>query len=304
MAFDAFALILAMLFLGMALRRLGVFEESAADVLNRVVLYVCLPAAVLRYAPQLDFDWRLLGVVAVPWLLGAATVALVSLATRGLRLRRDQHAALLLTVGLGNTSFLGYPLIRALLGEQALPYAVLYDQFGSFILLSTFGLYVLARYGGESEPTLRAIGARVLRFPPLLALVFGLTLMPAEPPAWIAGGLQRLTDALLPLVMLAMGITIRLRLARGERAALAVGLGLKLVLLPLLACGLAPALGLSGLALQATVLEAAMPPMITAAALAISHRLAPRLAAAMVGYGILLSLLTLPAWTWLLRGAA
>ena len=38
----------------------------------------------------------------------------------------------------------------------------------------------------------------------------------------------------------------------------------------------------------------------TAAALAISHRLAPTLAAAMVGYGILLSLLTLPAWTWLL----
>lgn len=303
MAFDAFALILAMLFLGMALRRLGVFEERAAEVLNKVVLYVCLPAAVLRYAPQLEFDWRLLGVVAVPWLLGAATVALVSLATRGLRLRRDQHAALLLTVGLGNTSFLGYPLIRALLGEQALPYAVLYDQFGSFILLSTFGLYVLARYGGEAEPTLRSIGARVLRFPPLLALVFGLSLMPAEPPDWIAGGLRRLTDALLPLVMLAMGITIRLRLARGERAALGVGLGLKLVLLPLLAWGLAPALGLSGLALQATVLEAAMPPMITAAALAVSNRLAPRLAAAMVGYGILLSLLTLPAWSWLLRGA-
>jgi predicted permease len=49
------------------------------------------------------------------------------------------------------------------------------------------------------------------------------------------------------------------------------------------------------------VLESAMPPMITAAALAISHNLAPRLAAAMVGYGILLSLATLPAWTWLLR---
>jgi len=40
--------------------------------------------------------------------------------------------------------------------------------------------------------------------------------------------------------------------------------------------------------------------MITAAALAISHRLAPRLAAALVGYGILLSLATLPGWAWLL----
>jgi len=41
-----------------------------------------------------------------------------------------------------------------------------------------------------------------------------------------------------------------------------------------------------------------MPTMITAAALAISHQLAPRLAAALVGYGILLSLVTLPMWAW------
>jgi len=44
------------------------------------------------------------------------------------------------------------------------------------------------------------------------------------------------------------------------------------------------------------VLEAAMPSMVTAGALAIAHGLAPRLAAAMVGYGLLLSLLTLPLW--------
>ena len=44
-----------------------------------------------------------------------------------------------------------------------------------------------------------------------------------------------------------------------------------------------------------------MPTMITAGALAIAHNLAPRLAAALVGYGILLSLLTLPAWLWLLE---
>jgi predicted permease len=55
-------------------------------------------------------------------------------------------------------------------------------------------------------------------------------------------------------------------------------------------------LGPDGLARQAVILEAAMPPMITAAALAIAHDLAPRLAAALVGYGIVLSLLTLPLW--------
>ena len=59
--------------------------------------------------------------------------------------------------------------------------------------------------------------------------------------------------------------------------------------------------GLQDKMLQVSVLESAMPTMITAGALAIAHNLAPRLAAALVGYGILLSLLTLPAWLWLLE---
>ena len=144
------------------------------------------------------------------------------------------------------------------------------------------------------------VARRIARFPPFLALVFGLTLMPEAPPAWIAAGLQRLADALLPLVVLAIGLSLQLRLPRDELKPLAVGLALKLAVMPLLALALAPVLGLEGLGHDAVVLESAMPPMITAAALAISHRLAPGLAAAMVGYGILLSLLTLPAWAGLL----
>jgi predicted permease len=301
MAFDAFALILAMLALGLAFQRLRTFPDNAAEVLNKVVLYVCLPASVLIYAPRLEIGREVLAVAAVPWLLLAATVALVSLATRALKLRPDEHAVLLLCVALGNTSFLGYPLVRALLGEDALPYAVIYDQFGAFLILSTFGLYVLARYGGDAKPTAGLIARRIATFPPFLALVFGLTLMPEAPPAWIAGGLQRLADALLPLVVLAIGLSLQLKLPRDELKPLAVGLALKLAVMPLIALGLAPLLGLSAVQHDTVVLESAMPPMITAAALAISHRLAPGLAAAMVGYGILLSLLTLPAWAWLLQ---
>lgn len=301
MAFDAFALILAMLALGLAFQHLRVLPDNAAEVLNKVVLYVCLPAAVLRYAPRLSLDAGVLAVAAVPWLLLGATVALVTLASRLLKLRRDEHAVLLLCVALGNTSFLGYPLVRALLGEAGLPYAVIYDQFGAFLILSTFGLYVLARYGGDREPTARDIARRIATFPPFLALVFGLTLMPAQPPAWIDGGLQRLADALLPLVVLAIGLGLKLKLPRDELRPLAAGLLLKLAVMPLLALGLAALLGLEGMRHDTVVLESAMPPMITAAALAISHRLAPGLASAMVGYGILLSLATLPAWAWCLQ---
>ncbi|MDQ3205487.1 MAG: AEC family transporter [Pseudomonadota bacterium] len=296
MAFDAFALVLAMLALGYLLQRLRVLPGNAAQVLNLVVLYVCLPAAVLRYAPRLQLEPALLGIIAVPWLLLCATIVLVGTLARRLGLRRDQHGVLLLTVALGNTSFLGYPLTRALIGESALPYAVVYDQFGAFLIMSTFGLWVLARYSGDAPPRPRDMALRALRFPPLWALALGVTIMPADPPPWIAGGLQRLADALLPLAMLTIGLSVRLALPRDELRPLATGLLLKLAVMPALAWALLPLLGLEGDMARTTVLEAAMPSMVTAGALAIAHDLAPRLAAAMVGYGLLLSLLTLPLW--------
>ena len=301
MAFDAFALMLAMLALGMLFARLRVFPDSAAETLNRVVLYVCLPAAILLYVPRLRFEPGLLGLVLVPWLLAAASWLLLRLTAPRLRLRRDEFGVLLLCTMLGNTSFIGYPMIEALLGAEALPYAVVYDQFGTFVMLSTLGLLVLAHYGGDERPTPGMIALRIARFPPVWALAVGLLVMPEHPPAWIAAALGQLAGVMLMLVMLAVGLTVQLRLPRDEVRPLALGLGLKLVLLPALALALALAFGLTGDMRQVAVLESAMPTMVTAAALAISHRMAPRLAAALVGYGIVLAMATLPAWNFVLQ---
>src|SRR5690606_40723781 len=114
MAFDAFALILAMLALGMVFARLKLLPGNASDALNLVVLYVCLPAAVLIYVPRLRLDPALAGLVLTPWLLAAVSAGLVAACTRWLGFRRDEHAVLLLCVALGNTSYIGYPMVQAL----------------------------------------------------------------------------------------------------------------------------------------------------------------------------------------------
>lgn len=83
--------------------------------------------------------------------------------------------------------------------------------------------------------------------------------------------------------------------------ALGFGLAVKLVVLPLVALVLVRLLGTPALPAEVAVLEAGMPTMITAGALAMLAGLAPELAAALVGYGIVLSLATVPAWATLLR---
>jgi predicted permease len=298
MALDAFILILAMLALGHVFARCRVLPENAAAALNRAVICLCLPAAVLLHIPRLHVEWSLASLMLTPWLIGGATWGILALARGRLGLRTDEYAVLLLCVMLGNTGFIGYPMIRALLGENALAYAVIYDQFGTFLLLSSCGLYICARYSGGVAPSPGLVLRRILRFPPALALLAGLTIMPAQPPEPLAGALQILADAMLPLVMLAVGLSLRFRLPANEIRALSAGLALKLLLLPALVWGASRVAGLAETMLRVNVLQSAMPPMVTAAALAMAHQLAPRLAAALVGYGILFSLLTLPFWAW------
>ncbi len=289
-----FAFLLLLIAIGRLLAWRRVLPERAADTLNLVVLYVNLPAMVLLYASRLQLNRALLAVAAMPWLLLLISAAAVWLLARALRWPRAVTGALLLTVPLGNTSYLGYPLTRAILGAAALPYAVAYDQFGSFLILSTYGVLILAWYGHGVRPRPWHIARRVLTFPAFLALLLALAIAPTPLPHWLTAMLHPLSVALLPLVALAIGVQLKLKPDREHLAALGTGLLLKMLALPLLALLLAPLLGLHGAAAHTAVLESAMPPMITAAALASMAGLTPRLAAAMVSYGIVLMLLILP----------
>lgn len=296
--FAAFAFVLLLMALGRTLAWRRLVPDSAPDALNIVVLYVCMPAAILLQVPKLQLTGGTVGVALVPWALLAASTLLVLVVARVLKLQRPDTAVLLLEVPLGNTSFLGYALIPVLASPEAMPFAVLFDQFGSFLILSTFGLTVIAIYSGGARPTPALVIRRVVSFPPFLALVFALTLMPAEAPREIVNVLQQLANAMLPMVGIALGMQLRLRLPRAQLLPLGLGLAGKLLLMPALAWALCLLFDFEPAARAAVVLEAAMPPMITAAALAAMARLAPELGSALVGYGVVLSMLSLPFWRW------
>lgn len=271
-------------------------RERMADLLNALVVRLCLPAAVLLHVPGFALKRHVFAVAIVPWLLLLAAVVLVTVACWLRPELRSARPVLLLLVPLGNTSFLGYPLVESLFGREALPYAVIYDQFGSFLIVSTYGFWVLARARGAACTPL-ALVRRIVVFPPFLALLLAL-LLPGPVPQAFEPLLAVLSALILPLALLAVGM--RLVLPASDRPALLLGLALKLLVLPALAWPLAALLGLEGTARAVVVLEAAMPPMITAAALAAEARLRPQLAAALAGYGLLAALLTLPLWAWLL----
>jgi malate permease and related proteins len=90
------------------------------------------------------------------------------------------------------------------------------------------------------------------------------------------------------------------RFQHSELLPLSCALGIKLLLMPAGAWLLWMLLGQEGLAVQVAVFQAAMPPMISAGAIAIAAGLAPRLVAGAVGIGLIVSFVSLPVLYWLL----
>jgi malate permease and related proteins len=287
---------------GILLRRSGRMPENAPATINVFIIYISVPALTLLYLHDFKFGADTLLIGMMPWLMFAFSAGFFWLAGRWLGLSRSTTGALMLTGGMSNTAFFGLPMVESYYGHSAIPIAIVIDQLGSFMVISTLGIIVAGIYS-SGRPTLAEIVKRIASFPPIIALVITLLLIPVEYAGWFTALLKRLGDTLAPLALLSVGLQLKLGHVAEHRRDLAIGLLFKLMLAPLLILLLyVPLFGAGGHAIQVTIFEAGMPPMITAAIVASEHDLNPPLANLMVAAGIVISFATLTAWWWLMRG--
>jgi predicted permease len=292
---ENFVITITFLLLGMVLKRLPDFPEETGKVLNLFVIYISLPALVLLKIPELVFSKSLLVPALMPWAMLLFSGALIILLSRILKWKRATTGCLLLLIPLGNTSFLGIPMVKAFFGDQAIPYALLYDQLGSFLALATYGSLILALYGtGQNKITIASVVKKVISFPPFIALIVAFLLKSFPYPPLAVNLLKILASTLVPLVMIAVGYQLTLRLNREVTSQLCIGLSIKLMAAPIAAIFLCKIAGLEGEAVQVSIFESGMPPMVSAGAMAILANLSPKLTAALVGIGIVMSFITLP----------
>lgn len=296
-------LLLILCFLiGMFLRHSGRMPQQTPSALNGFIIHVSLPALTLLYVHGLQPGSGIVLMALMAWIYFVLAAGFFWLLGRWLSLPRATVGALMLTGGLGNTSFFGLPMIEAYYGHAGIATGIIVDQLGSFLVLSTLGITVAGLYSSGRQTAVE-IARRIVLFPPFIALLVALLLIPVEYAAWFAALLKRLGDTLAPLALVSVGFQLRLGHLAGNARNLAIGLGFKLLLAPLLIYLLyVPLLGMHGQAAQVTLFEAAMPPMITAAIIASEHELDPDLSTLMVAVGLLVSFATLTGWWWGLQG--
>jgi malate permease and related proteins len=298
---SALLLLVACLVLGALVARFAHPPATLSQGLNWWVINVALSALVLHLIPTLRFDWQFWFLSVSQWVVFLGAWAVFATLGRALHWSRARIGALTLVCGLGNTAFIGFPMIEALHGREGVKLALVADQLGCFLALAIGGTIVAALYSGKSASA-RAVTRRVLTFPPFISLVVGIVVA-------LLGGwprpldtiLDRLGSTLVPIALFSVGLQFRLQFKHGQAAAVLLALGWKLALAPLVIWLAGLATGVSDAIHTIAVLESAMAPMISAAILAEQHDLEPQLANTVLGIGIVLSLATVPLADYLLR---
>jgi len=116
---------------GILLRRLHVLSTQDATSIRKFVFNVSLPALtfISLYSNPIPLKalWIIPGVIVIQ-AIGYLTFRLVPM----------RYRETIFSGFLGNTGFMGYPVVQAILGQGALSLAVIYEQTHSFMIFSTW----------------------------------------------------------------------------------------------------------------------------------------------------------------------
>lgn len=146
--------------------------------------------------------------------------------------------------------------------------------------------------GVQWRPVARAIITNPLIIGSVIGALWGYFRIGFHP--LLAGVLEPLSDLALPLGLMTVGAGLQFKALRGTSLPFLVSSGLKLVGFPLMTAGLAMALGLGGILVQASILLATLPTATSSYILARQLGGDAPLMAAIVSGQTLLAIITIP----------
>jgi predicted permease len=283
---------------GLILQFSGNLAKEAHKGINAWILYLALPAASLKYIPTIEWSCDLIFPAITPLIVWIGAWVSVNIYSFKYKISKSTKASMILTGGLANTSFLGFPLIMAYYGEKELSIGIICDQI-SFIILSTLGIILAIKSSQRQALNIQTVLLKLLKFPPFIAFVLALVLpnlidiSPAIPL------FDKLASTIGPLALFSIGLQLKFVGWRTELRNISVGIIYKLLIAPALVLLIALTFHFTGIVAKISVFEASMATMITAGVLADEYSLNTKVSSLIVGIGILLSFITTAFW-WLI----
>ncbi|MDO5682894.1 MAG: AEC family transporter [Propionibacteriaceae bacterium] len=246
---------------------LGRLFPLDAGTISKIALNALTPALCLNVLLTTEVSGQvgltLVGAYVVVSLVGAGIGGLLTPAVAA-----PTRRAVMASVAISNSGNMGLPIALFALGQAGFEQSVL-----MFLASVVLGFIVGPLLFGSGQGSVAAIKGLV-KLPVLWTIAFALLLrlLDWSLPLGVMRGVEMLSDAALPMVLLALGVqlgaTKRVRITRAVLTASLV----RVVGMPFLSLGIGLLFGLSGVPLQALVLAGAMPTAVNAFLLSLEYK--------------------------------
>ncbi|MCL2687697.1 MAG: AEC family transporter, partial [Methanobrevibacter sp.] len=238
--------ILIIIFLGYFLKRINLLNISDMDVLNKLVINVALPCLVFYslYSADLSKITSFAVMPLISIIVGTISGLIVFTILSLKKYSKKEKWSVIVPVVIGNTGFLGFPIVLGVFGQTALIKAIFYD-IGTLIMFLSLSIILMVNFGG----TIKVIVKRILGFPPLWATILGISFNFLNIPmgAVFEEVVGYLATATIPLIMISLGVSLRFDGIKNNLKVLGLGTVVKLLIAPTIAFILVNLLGLSGM---------------------------------------------------------
>ena len=291
------------MFAGYLCSKTKIAGQEAADAMSPIIMNVTLPCLLLN-AFQRPFSAELLGEagvsVAAALIMYGIALPLAIAYPHIIRTRGQERGVHRYALLFSNCSFIGYPMVEAILGPQYLFHACLFNIFYNLFAF-TLGAWVIAKEGDKKMK----LSWQTFVNPCVMATVAGflLFIFSVSLPSPLLKGIKMTGDMTTPMSMLVTGIVlarVKPRLVWGQWK-IYVTVFIRLILLPVLV-GLACVLfGIRRDLLVLAVIITAMPAATTTSIISALYRAAAGEGSALVFMSTLLSMATIPILVFVLQ---
>ncbi len=259
----ALAPVFLLIVVGFGLRRSLMRLDTQWHGLERLTYYVLFPALLVQSLVKADLSKVPVAGVGGALFIAALLMSLLCLALRPLLARSGVDGPAFTSVFQGATRWQTYVALsvsRSLFGPSGLAVASV-AMIAIIPMVNVFSVAVLAHYASPTRRSAGEIVATIVRNPLIWACLVGLALNVLHvplPKLWHDAA-DALGQASLPIGLLVTGAGLHFEGLRRAGAAAALGVALKLVLMPVLAIGLAGWFGVTGPNLVVVAICASVP---------------------------------------------
>ena len=202
-----FVLIGVCITVGLLLKAFKLIPENSHRGINTWIIYMAIPAFALKYIPAIKWSNDLLLPAIMPLIVWCGSWLVFKLYSLRFHLSPASRTALTLTAGLGNTSFVGFPLIQAYYGKDAISIAVISDQI-TFVLMATVGAMMAMNASSNKRLDIKSVLLKLIQFPPFVAFIVALILPRYVDLSPVNPFFDMIAVTLVPLALFTVGLQL------------------------------------------------------------------------------------------------